>query len=219
MYKRQLRSDLELIRNSLVSTELSCEQLDTLLNQVHIFGFSLASLDIRQESTRHSDAIDELSRYLEIPKPYGDMDESERVDWLHRELQTRRPLIPPSMSWSDATAETMAVFRMVQRLQQEFGQRICNSYVISMSHTESDLLEVLLLAKETGLVDPTAHRASLLVVPLFETVEDLQRAPAVMEELFQSTLYRQQLPVVGHQRQPLQQLMLRYSDSNKHYGF
>ena len=215
----ELRSDLELIRNSLVSTELSCEQLDTLLNQVHIFGFSLASLDIRQESTRHSDAIDELSRYLEIPKPYGDMDESERVDWLHRELQTRRPLIPPSVSWSDATAETMAVFRMVQRLQQEFGQRICNSYVISMSHTVSDLLEVLLLAKETGLVDPTAHRASLLVVPLFETVEDLQRAPAVMEELFQSTLYRQLLPVVGRQRQPLQELMLGYSDSNKDSGF
>ena len=67
----QFRSDLELVRNSLVSTELSCEQLDTLLHQVHIFGFSLASLDIRQESTRHSDAIDELTRSLNCPRPMG----------------------------------------------------------------------------------------------------------------------------------------------------
>ncbi|HCO76365.1 MAG TPA: phosphoenolpyruvate carboxylase, partial [Synechococcus sp. UBA8071] len=78
----QFRSDLELVRNSLVSTELSCEQLDTLLHQVHIFGFSLASLDIRQESTRHSDAIDELTRSLELPQAYGDMDETERMAWL-----------------------------------------------------------------------------------------------------------------------------------------
>ena len=215
----QFRSDLELVRNSLVSTELSCEQLDTLLHQVHIFGFSLASLDIRQESTRHSDAIDELTRSLELPQAYGDMDETERMAWLLQELQTRRPLIPPAASWSAATAETLAVFRMLQRLQEEFGPRICNSYVISMSHTASDLLEVLLLAKEAGLVDPPNKRASLLVVPLFETVEDLQRAPEVMEGLFKTPLYRELLPVVGQQKQPLQELMLGYSDSNKDSGF
>ena len=215
----QFRSDLELIRNSLVSTELSCEQLDTLLNQVHIFGFSLASLDIRQESTRHSDAIDELTGYLQLPCRYNDMAEPERVAWLLQELQTRRPLIPAAMEWSDSTAETFAVFRMLHRLQGEFGQRICHSYVISMSHTASDLLEVMLLAKETGLADPLAGTASLLVVPLFETVEDLQRAPEVMKGLFETQLYRQLLPVVGSQHQPLQELMLGYSDSNKDSGF
>ena len=215
----QFRSDLELIRNSLVSTELSCEPLDTLLHQVHIFGFSLASLDIRQESTRHSDAIDELTRYLQLPKTYGDMEENERFSWLLQELQTRRPLIPAAVEWSEPTAQTIAVFRMLHRLQQEFGQRICHSYVISMSHTGSDLLEVMLLAKETGLVDLQANQASLLVVPLFETVEDLQKAPAVMEGLFQTSQYRELLPVVGVQGQPLQELMLGYSDSNKDSGF
>ena len=215
----QFRSDLELIRNSLVSTELSCEQLDTLLNQVHIFGFSLASLDIRQESTRHSDAIDELTGYLQLPCRYNDMAEPERVAWLLQELQTRRPLIPAAMEWSDSTAETFAVFRMLHRLQEEFGQRICHSYVISMSHTASDLLEVMLLAKETGLADPLAGTASLLVVPLFETVEDLQRAPDVMKGLFETELYRKLLPEVGNQQQPLQELMLGYSDSNKDSGF
>ena len=215
----EFRSDLELIRNSLVSTELTCEPLDTLLTQVHIFGFSLASLDIRQESTRHSDALEELSRYLRLPKSYEDMDEGERVTWLLEELQTRRPLIPQAVEWSASTAETIAVFRMLHRLQEEFGSRICRTYVISMSHTASDLLEVLLLAKEAGLVDPAAEHADLLVVPLFETVEDLQRAPAVMEQLFDNRLYRQLLPRVGEHVQPLQELMLGYSDSNKDSGF
>ncbi|MFL0777360.1 MAG: phosphoenolpyruvate carboxylase [Prochlorococcus sp.] len=215
----EFRADLELIRNSLDSTELSCEPLDTLLTQVHIFAFSLASLDIRQESTRHSDALDELTRYLNLPKAYGAMEENERIQWLMEELQTRRPLIPTAVTWSPATAETVAVFKMLHRLQEEFGSRICRTYVISMSHTASDLLEVLLLAKEAGLVDPVSQHADLLVVPLFETVEDLQRAPAVMEELLETPIYRNFLPRSGEQAQPLQELMLGYSDSNKDSGF
>ena len=215
----EFSSELELIRSSLVNTDLSCETLDTLLTQVHIFGFSLAGLDIRQESTRHSDALDELSRYINPDRAYGEMDEAERVEWLMEELQTRRPLIPPAVSWSAPTAETVDVFRMLHRLQDEFGSRICRTYVISMSHSVSDLLEVLLLAKEAGLVDPSASHSDLLVVPLFETVEDLQRAPEVMEQLFQTPIYRDLLPKVGSQGLLLQELMLGYSDSNKDSGF
>ncbi len=215
----EFRADLELIRNSLITTDLSCEPLDTLISQVHIFGFSLASLDIRQESTRHSDALDELTRYLNLDKAYGLMNEEEKVYWLMEELHTRRPLIPTAVEWSEITAETIAVFQMLHRLQREFGSRICRTYVISMSHSVSDLLEVLLLAKEAGLVDPAAGIADLLIVPLFETVEDLQRAPEVMEYLFESELYRNLLPRVGDNSQPLQELMLGYSDSNKDSGF
>jgi phosphoenolpyruvate carboxylase len=214
----EFRSDLELILASLEGTGLNCEALQHLISQVQIFAFCLASLDIRQESTRHSDALDELSRYLQLPVPYGAMDEAQRVSWLLAELQTRRPLLPASARWSDATAETFAVLRMVKRLQEEFGTRICHTYVISMSHTVSDLLEVLLLAKEAGLVDPVAQQSSLLVVPLFETVEDLQGAPAVMGELFRQPFYRQLLGG-GDGEAPLQEVMLGYSDSNKDSGF
>jgi phosphoenolpyruvate carboxylase len=214
----EFRSDLELVLNSLESTGLSCEALQHLISQVQIFAFCLASLDIRQESTRHSDALDELTRYLQLPLPYGEMSEEQRVSWLQAELQTRRPLVPAAGRWSDATAETFAVLRMVKRLQEEFGTRICHTYVISMSHTVSDLLEVLLLAKEAGLVDPVAPRSSLLVVPLFETVEDLQGAPAVMEALFQQPFYRQLL-ACREGDEPLQEVMLGYSDSNKDSGF
>ncbi len=214
----EFRSDLELIRDSLEATGLGCAPLNDLLSQVHIFAFHLASLDIRQESTRHSDAIDELTRYLQLPVAYGAMEEEQRVAWLLSELQTRRPLLPPAARWSEATAETFQVFRMLQRLQQEFGARICRSYVISMSHTVSDLLEVLLLAKEAGLVDPAAQHCDLLVVPLFETVEDLQGAPAVMDRLFREPLYRSLLQG-GGSAEALQEVMLGYSDSNKDSGF
>ena len=213
----EFRYDLELIQDSLERTGLSCESLQHLISQAQIFAFCLASLDIRQESTRHSDALDELSRYLQLAVPYGEMDEDQRVEWLLSEIQTRRPLLPPTAKWSAATAETFAVFRMLQRLQQEFGSRICRTYVISMSHTVSDLLEVLLLAKEAGLVDPIAQRAGLLVVPLFETVEDLQGAPAVMGTLFRHPFYLALLGSDGGQ--PLQEVMLGYSDSNKDSGF
>ena len=211
--------DLELIKNSLNSTDLNCEAVNTLLTQVHIFGFSLASLDIRQESTRHSDAIQELTNYLKLSVEYDHMSEDQKINWLIQELNTKRPLIPREVNWSTSTEETLSVFKMVKRLQQEFGSRICHSYVISMSHSASDLLEVLLLAKEMGLVDQSSQKSKLLVVPLFETVEDLKRAPEVMEELFQLDFYRSLLPKVGESFKPLQELMLGYSDSNKDSGF
>ena len=215
----EFTNDLELIKNSLNSTDLSCEPLNRLLTQVHIFGFCLASLDIRQESTRHSDALEELTSYLALPTSYENMSESQKTTWLINELNTKRPLIPNSNVWSQSTDETFAVFKMVKRLQEEFGSRICNSYVISMSHSVSDLLEVLLLAKEMGLINQGSNKSQLLVVPLFETVEDLQRAPKVMEELFKLDFYRSYLPKVGENAKPLQELMLGYSDSNKDSGF
>lgn len=213
------RAELELIRDSLESSGLGCEALATLISQVSIFAFSLASLDIRQESTRHSNALDELSRYLRLPVPYEEMDEDSRVSWLLNELSTLRPLIPPSMTWSPPTQETFAVFRMLQRLQHEFGSRICRTYVISMSHSVSGLLEVLLLAKEAGLVDPITRHAELLVVPLFETVEDLQKAPSIMSRLFAEPTYLDLLKSGSPAGPPLQEVMLGYSDSNKDSGF
>ncbi len=216
---KEFTYDLELIKNSLISTDLTCDSVNTLLTQVHIFGFSLASLDIRQESTRHSDAIQELTNYLDLSLQYDQMSEEEKIKWLVDELNTKRPLIPSDVNWTKTTEETFSVFKMVKRLQQEFGSRICHSYVISMSHSASDLLEVLLLAKEMGLLDQKSQKSQLLVVPLFETVEDLKRAPEVMEKLFKLDFYRSLLPKVGESFKPLQELMLGYSDSNKDSGF
>lgn len=228
-------AELDLIRRSLDETGLNCRELENLICQVEIYGFNLAHLDIRQESSRHSDTLSEIAEYLQIlPRPYSQLSEAERSLWLATELQTRRPLIPSELPFSEKTRETVETFRMVRKLHQEFGVEICQTYVISMSNYASDLLEVLLLAKEAGLYDPATGIGAIQVVPLFETVEDLLRAPAVMRELFELPFYRaylaggyearareEQILAQGQEVLPtsLQEIMLGYSDSNKDSGF
>jgi phosphoenolpyruvate carboxylase len=219
-------SELRLMQGDLQATGLVCQDLETLICQVEIYGFVLAQLDLRQESSCHSDALNEITAYLQIlPQSYDSLSEAEKTDWLTRELQTRRPLVPAELPFSEKTCETVETFRMVRRLHQEFGPGICRSYIISMSHDVSDLLEVLLLAKEAGLYDPATWQSSIQPVPLFETVEDLQRAPQVMEMLFELPLYKAVLdggkdhPVDPSAPTPIQEVMLGYSDSNKDSGF
>lgn len=219
----ELLEELKLIQRNLEETGLTCRELENLICQVEIYGFNLANLDIRQESSRHSDTLGEIADYLQIlPRSYNDLSEEERSLWLATELQTRRPLIPTELPFSEKTKETIETFRMVRKLQQEFGPSICQTYIISMSHHVSDLLEVLLLAKEAGLYDPATGSGTLHVVPLFETVEDLLRAPKVIELLMELPFYRTYL--TGGQeheegRSPIQEIMLGYSDSNKDSGF
>jgi phosphoenolpyruvate carboxylase len=226
---KEFLEELKLIQRNLKETGLQSRELETLICQVEIYGFNLAHLDIRQESSRHSDTLAELIDYLQIlPSPYDELPEEQKCRWLATELQTRRPLIPFELPFSEKACETIQTFRMVRKLQQEFGVEICQTYIISMSHHASDLLEVLLLAKEAGLYDPATGSGTLQVVPLFETVEDLQRAPAVMQELFELPFYRALLSggFSGGQADdptrapmPLQEVMLGYSDSNKDSGF
>ncbi len=233
-YGYEFLKDLRLIQRNLEATGLHCQDLDTLICQVEIFGFTLAQLDLRQESSLHSDALDEVTQYLEIlPQSYRELPEHDKTAWLVSELKTRRPLIPGELPFSERTRETIETFRMVRKLHQEFGPDICFSYVISMSHHVSDMLEVLLLAKEAGLYDPATGLSSIQPVPLFETVEDLQRAPAVMQEVFELPLYINMLRdqatqgrnLAGTEERitppsvPLQEVMLGYSDSNKDSGF
>ncbi len=230
-------AELRMIQRNLSETGLNCRDLDHLICQVEIFGFNLAHLDIRQESTRHADTLNEIADYLQVlPKPYNEMSESEKTIWLATELQTRRPLIPAELPFSEKARETIATFRMMRKLQQEFGLDICRTYIISMSHDVSDMLEVLLLLKEAGLYDPATGVSTVQVVPLFETVEDLLKAPSVLTEIFQLPFYRSMLSggfaprEEGAIAEPkdtsailhsvsLQEVMLGYSDSNKDSGF
>ena len=238
-------NELRLIHHNLTDSGLNCRELENLICQVEIYGFKLAHLDIRQESGHHSDTLDEIAAYLQIlPCSYNELSEAEKTKWLVSELQTRRPLIPPELPFSAETKEIIETFRVIRLLQQEFGPQICYTYIISMSHDVSDLLEVLLLAKEAGLYDVATGTGTLHVVPLFETVEDLKRAPAVMQTLFELPFYSSMLangneklgdahgaalapdnkkaPPQGENcplPQPLQEVMLGYSDSNKDSGF
>jgi phosphoenolpyruvate carboxylase len=224
-YSHELLADLQIIRRSLQQNGLTVAAVEDLICQVEIFGFNLTHLDIRQESVVHANAIAEIAAYLQIlPRPYLEMSEAERVAWLTEELQTRRPMIPSELPFSVETQELVQTLRVVRLLQQEFGLDICHTYIISMSHDASDVLEVMLLAKEVGLYDPATGSGTLRIVPLFETVEDLQKAPMVMTELFSLPLYRAVLkggyqPEGGGLAPDLQEVMLGYSDSNKDSGF
>ncbi|MEH2137168.1 phosphoenolpyruvate carboxylase [Nostoc sp.] len=242
-------AELRMIQRNLTETGLSCRELENLICQVEIFGFNLTQLDIRQESSRHADALNEILEYLQIlPQPYNELSEEQRVAWLTGELQTRRPLIPAELPFSEKTNDVIETFRIVRSLQQEFGLNICQTYIISMCRDVSDVLEVLLLAKEARLFDPAIAVGTIQVVPLFETVEDLQRSRSVMRNLFELPLYRALLAggyeqtktetVVDENSSPpaspaspappapssplpvnLQEVMLGYSDSNKDSGF
>ncbi|MEG3436011.1 phosphoenolpyruvate carboxylase [Pannus brasiliensis CCIBt3594] len=229
--------ELQLIAHSLAATKLSCQELNTLISQVEIFGFTLTQLDFRQESTRHADAIEEIAAYMGVlDRPYSQLSEVERISWLVSELKTRRPLIPREMPFSERTRETIETLIMLRGLQQEFGLDICQTYIISMTNDASDVLEVLLLAQEAGLYDPATSRAALRIVPLFETVDDLQHAPDIMRSLFELPLYRamlaggydhlakfngEEVAIEPPLLQPsnLQEIMVGYSDSNKDSGF
>jgi phosphoenolpyruvate carboxylase len=220
-------AELQIIRRSLEANGLLVGAIENLICQVEVFGFNLTHLDIRQESTVHANAIAEITEYLQIlPRPYLEMSEDERIRWLATELQTRRPLIPGELPFGAETREAIDTFRVLRLMQQEFGLDICHTYIISMSHEASDVLEVMLLAKESGLFDPATGISNLRIVPLFETVEDLQKAPDVMTELFTLPLYRASL-AGGYQptvetsllTPDLQEVMLGYSDSNKDSGF
>lgn len=212
----QLLAELHLIKQSLHTLGLNSEDLERLIIQVEVYRFHLAHLDIRQESTKHEQAITEIAAQLKLlPVPYNTMTETEKQQWLLQELGSLRPIVSNRLSFSDFTKNILQTFQVVYKLQTVFSIHICHTYIISMNHSVSDILEVLLLAKEAGLYDPATGKGTLAVVPLFETVEDLRSAPQVLESLLSIPLYRDLLASQNH----LQEVMLGYSDSNKDSGF
>ncbi len=213
---QEFKDDVLLIEQSLRSTGIKCRETEDLLLQIDVFGFHLANLDVRQESSRHEEAMaDLIQKMCLLPDAYGNLSEEQKCTWLLQELQSLRPLVAAELHFSLRTNETIETLRTIRYLQQEFGVAICNTYIISMCRQASHVLEVLLLAKEAGLFDPSTTTGTLMVVPLFETIDDLRRAPQILESLFSMPVYRNYLTDQQH----LQEVMLGYSDSNKDSGY
>ncbi|MEO1129125.1 MAG: phosphoenolpyruvate carboxylase, partial [Planctomycetota bacterium] len=212
--------DLTLLTRSLEEaglTSLAHEgPLADLMIRTRTFGFHLAALDVRQHSGRHESAIAELLGMAQLVESYGDLPEQERVALLKRELSHPRPLVSPDAELSAETQDVLATFR-VCREAVERDPRSMGSVVISMTHEVSDMLETLALMKEAGLYEFRGQgvRSEMDLVPLFETVRDLERASSLLGELFTSDVYRPQLEARGR----FQEIMLGYSDSNKDGGY
>jgi phosphoenolpyruvate carboxylase len=200
---RDLRTPLELCYRSLHACGMGViadgDLLDTL-RRAAAFGLFLVRLDIRQDSARHVSALAEITDYLGLGH-YDEWDEQQRLDFLQRELNNRRPLLPPHFNPSADTAEVLATCRVAaQAPDASLG-----SYVISMARGASDVLAVQLLLKEAGLLRP------IRVVPLFETLDDLNNAGPTLEQLLALPGYRERL-------QGPQEVMIGYSDSAKDAG-
>jgi phosphoenolpyruvate carboxylase len=205
-------ADLRLVQRSLgrhSATRLAHGRLGDLITQAEVFGFHLATLDLRQHSVRHTDALAEILGRYGLVSDYAALPEAGRQEVLTAELRGRRPLTPAHLDFSDATNETVELFRLVRRAHERVGFESIRTYIVSMTRGPSDLLGILLLARDAGVDE------HLDVVPLFETVEDLEGAEATLEALFTNDAYRTHLE--GRQRR--QTVMVGYSDSNKQAGY
>jgi phosphoenolpyruvate carboxylase len=194
---------LRLCHESLVATGnglIAGGRLTDLLRRTAVFGVVLARLDIRQESERHTGTLDAITRALQLGS-YAEWEEDRRIEFLLRELENPRPLIPADLDPTDEVRDVLETFDAIARIHHES----LGAYVITMTHAASDILAVELLQKAAGVERP------LRVVPLFETAVDLQRAPGVMDRLLSIDAYRRR--IAGRQ-----EVMVGYSDSTKDAG-
>ncbi|QGZ54109.1 phosphoenolpyruvate carboxylase [Paraburkholderia acidiphila] len=216
--------DLHILMDSLAEhhgASLATTRLAPLMRAVDVFGFHLASIDLRQSSDIHEAVITELLARAGVEADYAALSEEDKQIVLLAQLADPRTLRSPYLDYSDLVKSELGVLEMARVTREKFGARAVRNYIISHTETVSDLLEVLLLQKETGLVsgrlghaeDPA--KAALMVIPLFETIPDLRHAPGIMRDLLA-------LPgidgIVEHQGNE-QEIMLGYSDSNKDGGF
>ncbi len=208
----ELLVDLATLRASLRSVgarAIADGRIADLEIQARVFGFHLVTLDLRQHAGRHRAALTALYRHYGEVEDYGALPEDEKVAILERELVGPRPLTPALLDLDEDSEQTFALFRLLRRAHERLGPAACDAYVISMTEHVSDVLAVLAMARDADVAD------GLDIVPLFETVDDLHRAPQVMTALFELPAYRDHL----RRRGDHQQVMIGYSDSNKDGGY
>ncbi|MCC2684349.1 MAG: phosphoenolpyruvate carboxylase [Paenibacillaceae bacterium] len=216
----QYIEDLRIIDRSLrnhYADFVADNYVSKMLRQAELFGFHLATLDVRQHSKEHDLAMAEVLSKMGIAANYSALAEDAKIELLAKLLEDPRPLTSPYFEYSESTSECLDVYRTIKRAQQEFGRYCIVSYLISMAAGASDMLEVLVFAKEAGLYSRAADGSitcTLQPAPLFETIDDLHAAASIMDTLFSIPAYRNSLDP----KSQLQEIMLGYSDSNKDGG-
>jgi phosphoenolpyruvate carboxylase len=207
----QFEADLLMVRENVLlagAVEACRTMLDPTIAIVRAHGFFGFMMDVRDHADLHRAAVQDITTVLGLPTLDGTA--------MRAELSGRRPLVSAHLPVSEATTRVLDTFRAIATIQDESGQPAASTYIVSMAREAEDLLRVLLLARETGLADlaqdmPTSR---IDVVPLFETLDDLDRAPDVMRSLLDDPVYRRQLAARGNR----QEVMLGYSDSAKDAG-
>ena len=212
----ELIADLDLIAASLAShgsQRLAEGRLRLLRRSVDVFGFHLATLDLRQNSDVHESVVAELLARAGVHPDYIALPEDERVALLVADLANPRLLDTPYIARTPLLESELAILRAAAEVHHRFGPAALPNYVISKCQSVSDVLEVAILLKEVGLLTPS--RLMVNIIPLFETIADLERCADTMRSLFRLPCYRRWLESRGR----WQEVMLGYSDSNKDGGF
>jgi phosphoenolpyruvate carboxylase len=216
----ELLADLDVVDASLRAhggAPLAADRLARLRDSVAVFGFHLCGLDMRQNSEVHEGVIAEMLRWAGVHPDYAALPEPQRVALLAGELSTRRPLVREDTELSELAAGELGVMRAAAEAVRRLGPAAVPTYIVSMCESVSDLLEAALLLKEVGLLDLAGDGpcAPVGIVPLFETIDDLQRGSSIMEEALGIPVYRALVAARGD----TQEVMLGYSDSNKDGGY
>ena len=218
---QEFLADLRTIQASLLANHgaaLATQRLHPLIRAVEVFGFHLATVDLRQSSDKHELVVAELLSVARLEPGYAQLDELAKRKLLTQLLNEARPLRVMGAVYTEHSQSELAIFETAKLMRERFGFEAIRHYIISHTETVSDLLEVLLLQKEVGLMrgllnDPQS-RCDLIVVPLFETIEDLRNAAPIMREFYALPGVAQLVRRSGAE----QDIMLGYSDSNKDGG-
>jgi phosphoenolpyruvate carboxylase len=220
-----LLADLRVIEASLLAHHaqaLVAQRLQPLIRAVEVFGFHLATVDLRQSSDQHEAVLAELLATARITPDYARLDESAKCELLLRLLNDARPLRVMGVSYSAHALSEIGIFEAAKTMRDRFGAQAIRHYIISHTETVSDLLEVLLLQKEVGLMrgtlDDEHATCDLIVVPLFETIEDLRNAAPIMKAFYGLPGILALVQRGGPDQYGEQDIMLGYSDSNKDGG-
>jgi phosphoenolpyruvate carboxylase len=214
---REFKTDLDIVHRSLIANNsgvIARGRLRLLRRAVDCFGFHLANLDMRQNSAVHERTVAELLDAATPGMSYLALNEEARIALLTNELRDPRPLTSSFVKYSEETVGELAVFHAAAEAHARYGADVIPQCIISMCKGMSDMLEVALLLKEAGLVHPSG-RSAINIVPLFETIEDLQASSAIMDRMLSIHDYRKLVDSRGS----VQEVMLGYSDSNKDGGF
>ncbi|MBB1078033.1 phosphoenolpyruvate carboxylase [Rhodoferax sp. 4810] len=221
---QEFLADLKVIEASLLTHHaraLVAQRLQPLMRAIQVFGFHLATVDLRQSSDQHEAVLAELLATAQVTPDYASLDEPAKCALLMRLLNEARPLRVMGTAYSAHTQSEIGIFEAAKSMREHHGAQAIRHYIISHTETVSDLLEVLLLQKEVGLMRGTLDHgatADLIVVPLFETIDDLRHAAPIMQAFYAlpgilALVQRGNTDQYGEQ-----DIMLGYSDSNKDGG-
>jgi phosphoenolpyruvate carboxylase len=218
MSRGELQADLRAIAADLEqvgAAAAAAGSVRDLLRLVEVFGVHLLTLDLRQHSARHAQALAEIFASAGVSARYLKLSPNERFDLLVHELGQSRPLIPAHLqAFSEETREVVQTFRSIAAVLEQQCPEAIDTYIISGASEPGHLLEVLLLARESRLFQPNDGISRLNIVPLFEALEPLRTAPVIMQRLLTLPIYRRHIQLRGD----LQEVMIGYSDSNKESG-